>query len=55
VFTERTGLPWAVLNGPLAAAEVRGWLMQTADGVRPADTGFRFRNDVQLLCPVDDA
>jgi hypothetical protein len=55
VFTERTGLPWAVLNGPLAAAEARGWLVQTADGVRPTDTGFCFLNDVQLLFLVDDA
>jgi oxygen-independent coproporphyrinogen-3 oxidase len=55
VFTERTGLPWAVLAGPLATAEARGWLVQTADGVRPTATGFRFLNDVQLLFLADEA
>lgn len=55
VFTERTGLPWGALEGPLAAAEARGWLAQTNDGVYPTDLGFRFLSDVQLLFLVDES
>ena len=49
LFSERTGLPQADVEGPLKQAFERGWLTLEAGNIRPTDIGFRFLNDLQLL------
>jgi len=49
LFSERTGLPQADIEGPLKQAFERGWLTLEAGNIRPTDVGFRFLNDLQLL------
>ena len=49
LFTQRTGLAWRTIAGPVAVAIARGWLAQTALGVAPTALGYRFLNDLQLL------
>jgi len=46
LFTERTGLPAAVLEGPLARAESMGLVERDAFSVRPTLQGRRFLNDL---------
>jgi oxygen-independent coproporphyrinogen-3 oxidase len=45
-FTERTGLPAAALEPPLARAEARGLVERDAFSVRPTPRGRRFLNDL---------
>ncbi|MFZ5482740.1 MAG: radical SAM family heme chaperone HemW [Pseudomonadota bacterium] len=46
LFSERTGLPLAVLKAPLHAAESRGLLVRGEGRIAPTDTGRRFLNDL---------
>ena len=46
LFTERTGLPSAVLEAPLARAESQGLVERDAFSVRPTPRGRRFLNDL---------
>lgn len=48
-FTRGTGLPWSALAPALDAGLARGWLEESAGGVRPSASGLRFLNDLQLL------
>jgi len=48
-FTRGTGLPWSALEPALDAGLARGWLEESAGGVRPSASGLRFLNDLQLL------
>ena len=45
-FSERTGLPFAWLQQPLAEAEELGLVTREVDGVRPTDRGLAFHNDL---------
>jgi oxygen-independent coproporphyrinogen-3 oxidase len=51
-FTERTGVPWSALAGPLNDAERRG-LLETHHGkVRATKLGYRFLDDlIELFLP----
>ena len=49
LFSERTGLPLAVLNAPLHVAESRGLLVRGEGRIAPTDTGRRFLNDLLQL------
>ena len=48
-FSERTGLPLAALERPLAAAEARGLLARDLGSVVPTPRGFDLLNDLQEL------
>ncbi|CAN5682042.1 radical SAM family heme chaperone HemW [soil metagenome] len=48
-FEARTGLPRSAIDGPLAQARQRGWLVTDGIQVRPTATGRRFGNDVIAL------
>ncbi len=45
-FAERTGLPPAAIEAPLATARQRGWLSDEAGRLRATELGQRFLNDV---------
>ena len=49
LFKSRTGLPAAALDAGIAAATVRGWLVEEGDHLQPSALGYRFLNDLQLL------
>ncbi len=49
LFKSRTGLPAAALDAGIAAATVRGWLVEEGDHLQPTALGYRFLNDLQLL------
>jgi len=52
LFSERTGLPIAAVERPLAAAEAKGLLERDHVRVRPTALGRRFLNDLlQLFLP----
>ncbi|MSQ68316.1 MAG: radical SAM family heme chaperone HemW [Gammaproteobacteria bacterium] len=55
LFTQRTGLTWQHIAGPVATGLARGWLTRTADGVAPSVLGYRFLSDLQLLFMDGDA
>ena len=46
LFAERTGLPLAAIEAPLARAEAAGLLARDAFTVRPTPRGRRFLNDL---------
>lgn len=48
LFTERTGLPLAVVSEPLARAQAQGLLIHDAEHIRPTEQGRRFLNDLLL-------
>jgi coproporphyrinogen III oxidase-like Fe-S oxidoreductase len=49
-FRQRTGLPFAVLAGPMARARAAGLIEPQGPGRwRPSDRGRRFQNDLQGL------
>ena len=54
LFTERTGLPLAVIDTELAAARERGLIEITADDIRPTERGRRFLNDLLTLFLRDE-
>ena len=47
-FRERTGLPWEVIERPIAAALERGLLERSGDRYRPSANGLRFLNELLL-------
>lgn len=49
LFTERTGLPLAIIEPILQQAQQKGWLTLTADRLYPTPLGYRFLNDVISL------
>ena len=49
LFTERTGLPLALIEAELADARERGLLEITTDDIRPTERGRRFLNDLLTL------
>jgi oxygen-independent coproporphyrinogen-3 oxidase len=49
LFAERTGLPQALLEPGLAAAQARGLIDRDALAIRPSALGWRFLNDLQAL------
>jgi oxygen-independent coproporphyrinogen-3 oxidase len=52
LFTERTGLPVAAVDRPLAAAEAKGLIERDHLRIRPTALGRRFLNDLlQLFLP----
>ena len=52
LFAERTGLPIAVIDRPLAAAEAKGLVERDHVRIRPTVLGRRFLNDLlQLFLP----
>jgi oxygen-independent coproporphyrinogen-3 oxidase len=52
LFTERTGLPVAAVDRPLAAAESKGLIERDHRRIRPTALGRRFLNDLlQLFLP----
>jgi oxygen-independent coproporphyrinogen-3 oxidase len=52
LFTERTGLPLAVVDRPLAAAESKGLIERDHLRIRPTALGRQFLNDLlQLFLP----
>jgi oxygen-independent coproporphyrinogen-3 oxidase len=52
LFTERTGLPVAAVDRPLAAAEAKGLIERDYLRIRPTALGRRFLNDLlQLFLP----
>jgi oxygen-independent coproporphyrinogen-3 oxidase len=52
LFAERTGLPIAVAERPLAAAEAKGLIARDHLRIRPTGLGRRFLNDLlQLFLP----
>lgn len=54
LFQARTGLPFAQIAAPLAAAQNRELLVVEAGAVRPTELGWRFLNDlIQLFGPTD--
>jgi oxygen-independent coproporphyrinogen-3 oxidase len=53
-FPARTGLPTALLERPLAAAEARGWIERDGTRVWASARGRRFLNDLVALF-LDDA
>jgi putative oxygen-independent coproporphyrinogen III oxidase len=51
-FTERTGVPLAALQEPLAAAEAKGLIERDHQRIRPTPLGRRFLNDLlQIFLP----
>ncbi|PSQ90782.1 MAG: oxygen-independent coproporphyrinogen III oxidase-like protein [Proteobacteria bacterium SW_6_67_9] len=52
-FAERTGLPFAWLQRPLAEAEARGLIAHEVDGVRPTRRGLDFHNDLLALIQAE--
>ena len=48
-FTDRTGLPPAVIAAALEQAQSRGLLESTLTHVRPTGRGIDFLNDLQAL------
>jgi len=53
-WVTRTGLPFAQIAAPLAAARDRGLLVIEAGAVRPTELGWRFLNDlIQHFGPTD--
>lgn len=51
-LTERTGVPIAALQAPLAAAETKGLIVRDHQRIRPTVLGQRFLNDLlQLFLP----
>lgn len=55
-FEERTGLPVAVLDGPLDAAERLGLVERDAFSTKPSTRGLLFLNDLQsLFLPQESA
>ena len=51
-FTERTGVPWSALAGPLNDAQRRGLLETNRGRVRATKLGYRFLDDlVELFLP----
>ncbi|HSJ96820.1 MAG TPA: hypothetical protein VLC53_07105, partial [Myxococcota bacterium] len=57
LFTERTGLPLAVVEPQLGAAEARGLIERDHARIRPSALGRRFLNDLlePFLAPRPDA
>jgi len=53
LFTERTAIPLAWLEAPLAAAEADGLLIRGTDNIRPSGRGLAFLND--LLAYFEEA
>ena len=54
-FEERTGLPLAAIEAPLALAESRGLVERDAFTVRPTARGLLFLNDLQgLFLPANE-
>ena len=52
LFAERTGLPIAAVDRPLAAAEAKGLVERDHVRIRPTALGRRFLNDLlQLFLP----
>lgn len=49
LFEERTGLPLAVMDASLNAAEQRGLIMRTHERIIPTELGQRFLNDLLQL------
>jgi oxygen-independent coproporphyrinogen-3 oxidase len=49
LFEQRTGLPFAVLGGPLQAARERGLIVIDAAGVRASPRGYALLNDLLML------
>jgi oxygen-independent coproporphyrinogen-3 oxidase len=51
-FTDRTGVPSAALQEPLAAAEAKGLIERDHQRIRPTPLGQRFLNDLlQIFLP----
>ena len=51
-FTERTGVPWSALAGPLNDARRRGLLETHRGSVRATKLGYRFLDDlIELFLP----
>lgn len=48
-FSERTGLPYAVLTQDLKLAQEKGWLTQEGTWVRASPQGYRFLNDLLTI------
>jgi coproporphyrinogen III oxidase-like Fe-S oxidoreductase len=46
LFSERTGLPLAVIEPQLARAESRGLIARDLESIRPTERGRRFLNDL---------
>lgn len=46
LFTQRTGLPLAVIEPQLARAESRGLIARDLESIRPTERGQRFLNDL---------
>jgi oxygen-independent coproporphyrinogen-3 oxidase len=56
LFTQRTGLPLAVIEPQLAAAEARGLLERDHATIRPTAKGARFLNELlEAFLPVEGA
>ena len=53
-FSERTGLPVAVIASALEQAQQRGWIERDLQIVRPTEKGFDFLSDLQALFLPDD-
>jgi len=54
LFTEHTGLPIAVVRGPLAEAEERGLIEWSPVEIRPTERGMRYLNELLQLFMVDE-
>lgn len=46
LFTERTGLPLSIVEGPLSLARRKGWIEVTSTQIRATQQGLRYLNDV---------
>ena len=46
MFSERTGLPWSVVEARITTAFQRDWLAVDGDRIHPTKRGFDFLNDV---------
>jgi oxygen-independent coproporphyrinogen-3 oxidase len=46
LFEARTGLPLALAEAALRAAEQRGLLLRTAENIRPSEQGRHFLNEL---------
>ncbi len=53
LFHERTGLPLATIEEPLAAARTAGWLATSSERLRPTQAGYRFLDSMLQLFLVD--
>jgi putative oxygen-independent coproporphyrinogen III oxidase len=49
VFAQHTGLPLAVVEGPLQEAERKGLIARDIHAIRPTELGRRFLNDLTAL------